>query len=470
MEITWQSIIILLIIIAMIFVIIGENRNPVKTLAWCLILIFLPVIGIVLYILFGMDTRDKRLIKDEEWRGLKGITARTQQDDINIDVDDQHREMVRLIYKVNDALPLTGNKVEIITDYRTMADRLVEDILSAEKHINVIFYKFENDAAGNRVADALIEKAQEGVEVRFIYDYVGNILVSRRFYRKLRKSGIQVKPFVKLILPILSRDYNSRNHRKVVVVDGKIGYMGGMNIAERYEKGLNWGIWRDTHIRITGPAVSELQTSFLTDWKFVKGDTVDLASMYPQIPACGDATMQIVTGGARSRWDIMLQGYMAAISRSHRYVYIQSPYFIPPEPLLLTLQDAALSGVDVRVMVPYRGDQGVLSPLASESYFSEALAAGVKIYLYRKGFMHAKTLVVDDSFVTIGSTNIDYRALLENFEINAFIYDEALAKEQRDIFLRDQEDAELVTPEKWEKRPWTRKAKESFARVFSELL
>lgn len=375
-----------------------------------------------------------------------------------------------MLQKANRSYPLSGNNVEIMTDFTTMSDRLVADIERAQHNINILFFKFEDDAAGRRIADALISKSKEGVQIRLIYDAAGNIMVPRRFYRRLRKHGIQVRGFIRIFLPLLSRDYNSRNHRKVVVIDGNVGYMGGMNIAQRYADGLKWGIWRDTHMRITGPAVSELQTSFLTDWKFTKGDDTDLDLMYPYNPPCGNTLMQIVSGGAMDRWNIMMQAYMTAIAGSRRYAYLQSPYFIPPEPLMRVLQNAALSGVDVRVMIPYRGDKGILPPWASRSYINDALAAGIKVYLYRKGYMHAKTLVIDDSMVSIGSTNIDFRGFEQDFEINAFMYDETLACQQRDIFLADQNDSELVTVEAWEKRPRMDRIKESFARVFSQVL
>lgn len=465
-----RNIIILTVISGIIFVIISENRNSVKTLAWCMALLFIPVLGLLLYIVFGMDNRHRRQIKEEELKTLKGMTEICQREDIVAEIDERHRPMATMLYKANCAYPLKGNAVEILTDFCTMSDRLVADIELARDHINVLFFKFEDDPAGNKIADALIRKAEEGVQIRLIYDDAGNMMVPRRFYKRLRKHGIQVRGFIRIFLPILSRDYNSRNHRKVVVIDGKVGYMGGMNIAQRYAEGLKWGIWRDTHIRVVGPAVSELQTSFLTDWKFTKGKLPDLNSMYRHNPPCGNTLMQIVAGGSMDRWNIMMQAYMTAIAGSRRYAYMQSPYFIPPEPIMKVLQNAALGGVDVRIMIPYRGDKGILPPWASRSYIGDALAAGIKIYLYRKGYMHAKTLVVDDSFVTIGSTNIDFRGFEQDFEINAFIYDDELAIEQRDIFLADQVDSEMVIADEWEKRPKTDKFKESFARIFSQIL
>lgn len=470
MDFALKQVFVLTIILATILVIISENRNPVKTIAWCVVLAFMPVIGLLLYILFGMDNRHRRLIKEDDLSRLKGITEIIQGEDISSDIPAQYKPLAGMLHKMNRAYPLSGNNVEIITDFQTMSDRLIADIGSARQHINMLFFKFEDDEVGRRIADALIKKAEEGVQVRLIYDDAGNLMVPRRFYKKLRKHGLQVRGFIKIFLPILSRDYNSRNHRKVVVIDGKVGYMGGMNIAQRYAEGLKWGIWRDTQIRIMGPAVSELQTSFLTDWKFTKGDTPDLGLMYPYNAPCGNTLMQIVTGGPMDKWNAMMQAYMTAIVSARSYAYLQSPYFIPPEPIMKVLQNAALGGVDVRVMIPYRGDKGVLPPWASRSYIKEALNAGISMYLYRKGYMHAKTLVIDDSLVTIGSTNLDFRGFEQDFEINAFMYDENLARQQHDLFIEDQKDAELIDPLEWDKRPLLDKAKESAARIFSQVL
>ena len=470
MDFALKQVFVLTIILGTILVIISENRNPVKTIAWCVVLAFMPVIGLLLYILFGMDNRHRRLIKEDDLSRLKGITEIIQGEDISSDIPAQYKPLAGMLHKMNRAYPLSGNNVEIITDFQTMSDRLIADIGSARQNINMLFFKFEDDEVGRRIADALIKKAEEGVQVRLIYDDAGNLMVPRRFYKKLRKHGLQVRGFIKIFLPILSRDYNSRNHRKVVVIDGKVGYMGGMNIAQRYAEGLKWGIWRDTQIRIMGPAVSELQTSFLTDWKFTKGDTPDLGLMYPYNAPCGNTLMQIITGGPMDKWNAMMQAYMTAIVSARSYAYLQSPYFIPPEPIMKVLQNAALSGVDVRVMIPYRGDKGVLPPWASRSYIKEALNAGIRMYLYRKGYMHAKTLVIDDSLVTIGSTNLDFRGFEQDFEINAFMYDENLARQQHDLFIEDQKDAKLIDPLEWDKRPLLDKAKESAARIFSQVL
>ena len=470
MEFQWEQIITLLIIFSVVFVIIIENRHPVKTLAWCMILAFIPVFGVILYILFGMNTTHRRLIKSADQAILKGRTAEVQADEVAENVPAEQEPLIGMMRNANKAFPLCGNKVEVYTDFRSMADNLVADIENARHHVHVLFFKFENDSEGKRIADAMIRKAKEGLDVRFLYDDVANLNVSSRFYRKMKKGGVQVKSFIRIVFPILSQDYNFRNHRKLVVIDGKTGYMGGMNIAKRYALGLKWGKWRDTHMKITGPAVSELQTAFLTDWQFVTHKLPSLEGLYPYNPPCGDTMMQIVTAGPLDRWNIIMQGFMRAIAQSRRYVYIQSPYFIPTEPVLRALQNAALGGVDVRIMIPYRGDRGVIPALASRSYVKEALEAGINIYFYQKGYMHAKTMVCDDNFVTIGSTNFDFRSFEQDFEINAFMYDRSLAVEYRDIFIQDQQACDKPELDAWLSRPLWERFKESFARIFSPLL
>lgn len=466
----WEQIVVLFVIVSVVFVIIIENRHPVKTLAWCMILSFIPIFGVILYILFGMNTTHRRLIKHSDQAVLKGMTAEIQADEIPQELPENHQALIGMMKTANQSFPLTGNNVTVYTEYCNMADSLVEDIENAKHHVHVLFFKFENDSEGKRIADAMIRKAKEGLDVRFLYDDVANLTVSSRFYRKMRKGGVQVQSFIRIIFPILSQDYNFRNHRKLVVIDGKIGYMGGMNIARRYAVGLKWGKWRDTHMRITGPAVSELQTAFLTDWQFVSHKMPSLDGLYPYNPPCGNTMMQVVTAGPLDRWNVIMQGFMRAIAQSRRYVYIQSPYFIPTEPVLRALQNAALGGVDVRIMIPYRGDRGVLPALASRSYVKEALEAGVKIYFYNNGYLHAKTMVCDDNFVTIGSTNFDFRSFEQDFEINAFMYDESLATEYRDIFIKDQEACTMADIDSWTSRPMWDRVKESFARIFSPLL
>ncbi len=367
------------------------------------------------------------------------------------------------------AFPLQGNDLRVYISFDAMFTDMLSDIRKAEKHIHFQFFKFEDDPIGRAVADLLIAKAAEGLEVRVQYDDAAN-LGHKSFFRHLSEGGVMVQPFLKVPIPFISSSTNYRNHRKLVVIDGRIGYMGGMNVAERYSTGIRGGIWRDTHIRVAGPAVSEMQTSFIVDWQFSSKDRLLSGEYYPKIPAEGKVLMQVATSGPMDEWRVIMQGIVQMIAQSRSYVYIQSPYLIPTEPVLLALRNAALSGVDVRVMIPYRGDRGVVVPLATRSYVNDVLTAGVKVYFYENGYMHSKAIVSDDSIVTIGSTNMDVRSYEQDFEINAFIYDRDLAVRMKETFLNDQKHTWLVDPERWAGRPWPVRFRESLARLLSPLL
>lgn len=322
---------------------------------------------------------------------------------------------------------------------------------------------------GRRIEEVLVRKASEGVEVRVQYDDAAN-LTHRGFFRRMRQRGVQVQPFLKVGLVFLDADTNYRNHRKVVVVDGRVGYLGGMNIAKRYSTGVHGGDWRDTHMRVEGPAVSELQTSFVVDWQFSSGRLLNFDRYYPKVESCGDVCMQIATSGPLDEWRVIMQGIAQMIAASRDYIYIESPYLIPTEPVLMALRNAALSGVDVRIIIPYRGDKGIIPPLASRSYVKDVITAGVKVFFYNGGYMHSKAIVSDDRLCTIGSTNMDVRSYEQDFEINAFIYDEGVARELREHFLRDQANSTPVDPVAWNSRSWFRRYKESLARLLSPLL
>lgn len=465
----WLGVFFLIVLISTIVVLIAENRHPVRTLAWLLVLIFLPVVGLVLYFLFGIDKKHRRLISDSELRRLKRHTSELYAEQICENPPSGQRDLVNLLRSANLSYPLNGNDVRTYTAFDAMLSDLLADLESARDHIHFEFFKFEDDATGRRVEEILTRKARAGVEVRVQYDDAAN-LGHRSFFRRMKASGVMVQPFIKVRLPLLSSDTNYRNHRKVVVVDGRVGYIGGMNIAERYSTGIRGGIWRDTHIRVCGPAVSEMQTAFLVDWQFSSKQLLDSERYYPRLEPQGKVMMQVTTSGPMDEWRVIMQGIVQMISQSRKYIYIQSPYLIPTEPVLLALRNAALSGVDVRIMIPYRGDKGIVPPLASRSYVKDVITAGVKVYFYEYGYMHSKAIVSDDKLVTIGSTNMDVRSYEQDFEINAFIYDREVALRTRDAFLADQEHAWLVDPAKWEARPFYKRFLESLARLMSPLL
>ena len=462
------SILLTLALVGVLIYIIAENQHPVHTIAWVIAITFLPVVGLLLYFLIGHRPRRRRLVEEDELEAFKSLTEK-QHGAFIVPPPDSHNGLATMMQRTNRAFPMTGNAVKPYLEFYPMLDDLVADLESAQDHIHFEFFKFEDDPSGRRVAEVLMRKARSGVEVRLQYDDLGN-LSRKKFYRELKAAGIQVRPFLALTLPFISEDINFRNHRKIVVIDGRIGYLGGMNIAERYGAGLSWGPWRDTHLRMEGPAVAELQTSFLCDWRFSKGELLAEARYYPPCKKAGDTLMQVVSSGPMDEWHVAMQGLVQLLSNARQYVYIQSPYFVPTATVMLAMKNAALSGVDIRVMFPWRGDKGHLVSLASKSYVREALTAGVKIYFYRKGFLHSKTVISDDAFTTIGSTNVDVRSYTLDFEINAYLYDREMALRMKEAFLLDQADSEQIDLQHWQQRPLFQKFKESFARLLSPLL
>lgn len=462
-------ILYLAVILTTIFVVILDNRNPVKTMAWMLILFFLPVIGLVFYFFFGRDTRKERLISKKGYSRLsKRPMTEYQAQEAFHDLDKKNA-LVLFFRKVNNALPFDGNQVDMYTDGYAMLQALMHEISLAKHHIHLQFYIFENDPVGRLLRDLLIDKAREGVKIRLLYDDVGCWKVNRLFYDEMLCEGIEVQSFLKVRFPRFTSKVNYRNHRKIVIIDGKVGFIGGMNIAERYLKGFSWGIWRDTHLRIKGKAVYGLQTSFLTDWYFVDRMLLTSSEYFPKIEEEGDVVAQIVTSDPVGGWHDIMQGLVKALCSAKRYFYIETPYLLPTDEVIIALQTAALAGVDVRIMLPKRADAFIIHK-GSLSYLDELMRAGVKVYLYRKGFLHSKVWVSDDEWASVGSTNMDFRSFEHNFEVNAFLYDREMALRLKEIFLADQKNSLSLSRKIWSKRSWKSKITESIVRLLAPLL
>lgn len=459
----------LIMVVSTIVVLVLDNRNPFKTMAWVLVLVFLPIIGLILYFFFGRDTRKEKLISKRGFERLSKYPMMEFQQQESVKVSDERSRLMHFCYRVNGALPFSGNSVKAYSDGYSMLQALLQGIASAKHHIHMQFYIFEDDAVGYLVRDALMDKAREGVEIRVLYDDVGCWKVSHLFYDEMRQAGIEVRGFLKVRFPRFTSKVNYRNHRKLVVVDGKVGFVGGMNIARRYLKGVEWGVWRDLFVQINGKAVYGLQTSFLVDWYATDHSLITSSRYFPVMDACGDSLIQVVTSDPIGAWQDIMQGLLIAISSARRYVYVQTPYLLPTEPILLALKTASLSGVDVRIMIPEKSDTHLVY-WGTNSYLDELMEAGIKIYRYQKGFMHSKMLVCDDALSTVGSTNMDFRSFEHNFEVNAFMYDSGTALVLKNIFLSDQKDAELLSLANWRMRPWYQKVVESFIRLFAPLL
>lgn len=457
------------VIITTAFVVILDNRNPVKTMAWILVLFFLPVAGLVFYLFFGRSTRREHLISRKGYARLTKRPMAEYQTQVSLHAPIEKQTLMNFFSHVNGALPFGGNRTTVYIDGASMLADLIKELYRAKHHIHVEFYIFEDDAVGRLVRDVLIDKAREGVKVRVLHDDVGCWKVSHAFYEQMLCEGIEVMSFLKVRFPQFTGKVNYRNHRKIVVIDGKVGFVGGMNLAERYVKGVPWGVWRDTHAKLEGKVVYGLQTAFLTDWYAMDRTLFTSAEYFPKTDVRGNVVAQIVTSDPVGEWRDIMQGLMMAICSARRYFYVQTPYFLPDEEVKTALQTAALAGVDVRIMLPKKADTWLIHK-ASLSYLAEMMKAGVKIYLYRKGFIHSKLMVSDDEFSTIGSTNMDFRSFEHNFEANAFFYDKDTASALKEIFLADQRDCMLLSLKVWDKRSWKSKVTESVVRLLSPLL
>ncbi len=424
-------------IVAMITVLL-EHRQPAKTIAWVLVLSFLPLVGIVLYFFFGRRTRKNRHIWE---KSLNQLTKRSMiefAEQKQLELPEEHKELIQLFVNQNFALPFKNNETDVYVSGYEFFPALLAEISKATHHIHIVSYIIDDDPLGRLLRDALIDKARKGVEVRLLFDDVGSWKTPNRFFEQMREEGIEVHPFMPVRFPAFTGKVNYRNHRKIIVIDGKVGFIGGMNLAQRYVKGHKGIMWRDTHLKISGAAVYGLQRAFLIDWFHADRTLITDRKYYPDTTITPNNNLiQIVTSSPTNVWEELEQGYIKILLSAKRYVYMETPYFLPTEPIFFAMRTAALSGVDVRLMVSLKTDSKLVQ-MASRSYLTQTIQAGVKVLCYEEGFNHTKLLVADDNVATIGSANIDFRSFENNFEANAFFYDKSMAQRTKDIFLTDE--------------------------------
>lgn len=457
-------------IISCIAVVLSENRNPIKSLAWVTVLIFLPIIGLVFYIFFGRSLKNMRMISRHSKRRLLRNKESNRHNLESTNLSPNNRQLIKLADSLAGAGICEGNKVEIFTDGVSKFKQFKEDLLNAKNSILIQYYIFTDDSLGNEIADILINKAAEGIKVQVMYDHIGSFSVKNKFFKRLKEANIEVHPFFRVTFPQLANRINWRNHRKTTIIDNHIGYIGGMNIADRYINGPSKGkIWRDTHLRIQGPIVNSFLYSFAIDWNFMNKDhEIDIFELHqPKHPQ--DVAIQLVASGPTDPWSNISMMFLQAITNAKKSIFIQTPYFLPTDALLKALQTAALAKVDVRIMIPAHSDSNLLR-FASFSYISECLKAGIKFYLFDAGMLHSKNMIIDDDFVTTGSTNFDFRSFEHNFESNVFIYNNETNSKFREIFFKDIADSTKVTQNSWAKRPASQRLLESLIRLMSPVL
>lgn len=452
-------------VLGVVAVILTENRNPLKTLPWIVVLLLAPGVGLVFYFFFGQNLSKRRIISR---RMRKRITTQLEQSDAT-GIPGQWQPLARLLAATGLAVPLRGSRLTPYTDGASASRALLEAVAGARRHIHLQYYIIDDDQEGRRLAEALMAKAREGVEVRVLYDDVGCNGTPRAFFRRLTEAGVEVRPFLHVNFPHFTSKVNYRNHRKIVVIDGRTGFFGGMNIADRYVCGTGWGCWRDTHFRMEGGGVAGLQAAFLGDWSATTKQHLAGEAYYPPLERLSEGVLQIVASGPFGKWRSLLQADCMAIARARRRVWIQTPYYLPSETLDSALKSAALAGIDVRLMLPARSDSRIID-LASHSYLDDMLRAGVKVLFYTPGFLHAKLLLVDDTLCVAGSANMDFRSFEHNFEISAFVYDGGFNARMAAVFEADAADCRQLAPAGWFNRPRLRRFAESCMRLFAPLL
>ena len=470
---TVLSSIYALLIAAIIYILLKERRDPAETLAWILIILVIPVGGMLAYMLFGRSWRKSRQFSYDDDTVSKKLRAICSEQLKEISKPEYAelvgRNFVTLLLNNGDAALTLGNRLKILNNGCECFPAMFADLRNASRFIHIEIFGIESGELFEQLLAILSERAASGVEVRVIFDSVGSRALKLRDVERMRAAGIEAYSYMPVWLPHFANKFNYRNHRKIVVIDGEVGYTGGMNIADRYLHGTKRGVWRDTQIRLEGGSVTMLNAVFINDWSFVTdGELLYDMKYFPMPDVPQTLPIQIATSGPDSPHATIMQAYFAAIGNARRYIYLSTPYLLPNQPIVTALKVAAMSGVDVRILIPVRGDNMVVA-WAGYSNIDTLLDSGVSVYLYKKGFNHSKFLVIDDEFCSIGSANLDYRSFDTDFEVQAYIYAPEISRELKGYFLADLNDSELVTREKWEHRSRVSKIMEPIARLFGSL-
>lgn len=468
----------LVAVTTVIFVIL-DNRPPLKTLSWILVLLFLPLIGLIFYFYFGHNFKKERLFEGK--RRIDSERTQRMLKEQSIDINLHHREVgeaiqkwkvIKLLLKNSKTRLSVRNKLKILNNGPETFNEIFRAIKSAKRHIHIEYYIIEEGEVADQLKNLLIQKLGEGVEVRFIYDSVGSWNLSSEFLNDLETAGAKVSGFMQVLFRSFTSKLNYRNHRKIIIVDGKIGFLGGINISDKYlsvdpELGIPW---RDTHLSVEGECVYDLQVIFLTDWYFLSDENLENEEEYfPSNQIRNNKPVQILASGPDTEYAAVMKAYFSAITTAEKSVFIVSPYFIPNESVLTAIKSAAGSGVEVKIILPSVSDTKLVQ-FSSRSYFEDLMEMGVEIYLYQTGFIHSKIIIVDGLLSSIGTANMDFRSFEQNMEVNAIIYDRDTASQLTRQFLIDLDNSEKINPESWKNRSRLIKIIESFSRLFAPLL
>lgn len=462
----------------MVVLVTQQKGNPSKTISWILVISFIPIVGIILYFYIGKNYRKEKIFSRKGLKDLENIKKMSEKQINNIDERileydakiTSKMSIMKLLLKSNKALLTEFNEVEVLTDGKETFKAIVKALEAAKNYIHLEYYIIEDGHVGNMIRNILIKKAKEGVKIRIIYDDLGSWSLSKEYIDSLTQVGVELHAFMPVRIIYLASKINYRNHRKIIIVDGKTGFVGGLNIADRYLSGnKEVSSWHDIHIQLEGESVQDLHSVFLIDWYFVSKEQLEWKQFRHKPQINSKCLVQIVTSGPDSDWASIMQAYFSAIATAKQYIYISSPYFIPNESILTALTTASLSGVEVRIILPAYADTKI-GRWGTMSYVSDLLEAGIHVHIYKKGFTHSKLMIVDDIICSIGTANMDIRSFDQNFEVTAIIYNEAVSLKAKEGFIKDLIICDEIKLSEWENRPRHKHWIESFARIFTSML
>lgn len=471
-----------LLIYTIIRILLDTDSTP-KTLGYLILVILVPLLGIFLYFSFGINyrhqssnTRGMHAQKELDPQFLKDVPDRREQ--LLHDNGSEIKHFAPVVHFLEGIAHerLSLNRFKLLINGEEKFPEVLRVLERARNFIHMEYYDWENDIRGNQIKDILLKKVREGLQVRVLYDDYASRKIKRNIVKELKEGGVEVHPKIRVKIRQLANRLNHRDHRKVIVVDGKTGFVGGINVSDRYDNSIDTGLyWRDTHLSITGPLVLSLQRHFIVSWNSAR--TTNKLSYHADLfpyssPASEDGTSglgQVVAGGPIYPMSNIMLSYLRIFSLAKEKLYITNPYFIPSESIMDVLKQAAVGGVDVRLMIPYKSDSAIVGA-ASRFYFSELLQAGVRIFLYKKGFVHAKTVVADSMLSVVGTANMDIRSFDLNFEIMPVIYGREFAAQLEEVYLRDLKECVEVNPEAWERKSIFRRLRYAVARLISAFL
>ncbi len=470
------SIMFTLSAIFIAIIIFLENRHPTQTLTWLVVLGSFPLLGFFFYLIFGRNYRKKRLFQkkalldEQTFSQFEGIFENNEEKIDQVGENQQH--LFRLAHRIGKSPVSFATDTKVLTNGEMTFSTIFEELRKAKHHIHLEYYIVRHDGIGQQLKEILIERVKNGVKVRFLYDAVGGWKLSKKYIRELREAGVEMIPFSPVKLPFLNNKINFRNHRKIVIVDGSIGFVGGLNVGDEYiGKNKYFGFWRDTHLMLKGEAVRTLQLIFFQDWYHMTGEKhLNQHYLSPELIEENQlGGVQLIAGGPDNEWEVIKNLFFSMIISAKKSIWIASPYFIPDEDILSALKIASLSGIDVRILVPFHPDKKIVF-YASRSYFPVLLEAGAKIYEYKKGFMHSKIMIIDGELASIGTSNMDMRSFHLNFEINAFLYRTGSTTTLVQDFIQDIEDSTQIDKDTFSKRSLKQRLFESTSRLLSPLL